>query len=191
MLETERIMPTRDDDAGPRAAGGGPSRLEAGFEWGLALSRGLVVVPVVVLVLSALGAFAYGTDLFVNSVGDVIGHPLPVGNNIGLFLLVVDLFLIGATLLIAAVGFYELFISRVDLGTGVSRMPAWLEMRDLNDLKGRVIAMLVLVAAVSFVEVVVDFRNGLEVLELGAGVALVIGALTAFLRLSSQGRGEG
>ncbi|HET6874675.1 MAG TPA: YqhA family protein [Acidimicrobiales bacterium] len=165
--------------------------MEAGFEWGLALSRGLVVVPVVVLVLSALGAFAYGTDLFVNSVGDVIGHPLPVGNNIGLFLLVVDLFLIGATLLIAAVGFYELFISRVDLGTGVSRMPAWLEMRDLNDLKGRVIAMLVLVAAVSFVEVVVDFRNGLEVLELGAGVALVIGALTAFLRLSSQGRGEG
>ena len=165
--------------------------MEAGFEWGLALSRCLVVIPVVVLVFSALGAFAYGTDVFVNSVRDVIEHPLPVGNKIGLFLLVIDLFLIGATLLIAAIGFYELFISRLDVGTGVSRMPAWLEMRDLNDLKGRVIAMLVLVAAASFVEVVVDFRNGHEVLELGAGVALVIGALTAFLRLSGQGRGEG
>lgn len=167
-----------------------PSRVEQSFEWGLALSRWLVVIPVVVLVFSALGAFAYGTDVFVNSVGNVIKHPLPVGNKIGLFLLVIDLFLIGATLLIAAVGLYELFISRVDVGTGESRMPAWLEMQDLNDLKGRVIAMAVLVVTVSFVEVVVDLGNGRQVLEVGAGVALVIAALTAFLRLSGQGHGQ-
>jgi uncharacterized protein (TIGR00645 family) len=166
------------------------SRFEAGFERALAASRALVLIPVVVLVLSALGAFVYGTDVFVHSVRNVIEHPLPVGNKIGLFLLVIDLFLIGATLLIAAIGFYELFISRVDAG-GVSQMPKWLEMRDLNDLKARVIAMIVLVAAVSFVEAVVDLASSRQILELGAGVALVITSLTVFVRFGGQGHGDG
>ena len=104
------------------------------------MSRVLVVVPVVVLVLSSFGAFVYGTDVFVNSVREIVDHPLPVGNKIGLFLLVVDLFLIGATLLIAAFGLYELFIHRLE-SDGASHLPAWLAMSDLNDLKARVISM--------------------------------------------------
>jgi len=47
-------------------------------------------------------------------------------------------------------------------------------MRDLNDLKGRVIAMIIMVLAVGFVELALDSRNGLQVLEIGGGVALVI-----------------
>lgn len=166
-----------------------PGRLESVVEWGLAVSRALVIIPVVVSVLSALGAFAYGTYIFGDSVHRVISHALPIGNKVALFLIVIDLFLIGATLLIAGIGFYELFISRVD-ARGSHRMPGWLEMHDLNDLKARVIAMVVLVIAISFVEAVVEVNPGGQgILELGAGAALVIGALTAFLRLSGQGRG--
>jgi uncharacterized membrane protein YqhA len=55
-------------------------------------------------------------------------------------------------------------------------------MRDLNDIKTRVIAMIVLVAPVTFVEFVVDAGSGLEALELRGGVALVVGALTVFTR---------
>ncbi len=155
----------------------------------LSMSRVLVVVPVVVLVLSSFGAFVYGTDVFVNSVREIVDHPLPVGNKIGLFLLVVDLFLIGATLLIAAFGLYELFIHRLE-SDGASHLPAWLAMSDLNDLKARVISMVVLVAAVSFVEAVVDAGSGLHILELGGGVAVVIAALTAFVRFGSHGHGD-
>lgn len=150
----------------------------------------LVMVPVAVLVLSALGAFVYGTAVFVDAVGKTVSHPFPVGNKIGLFLLVVDLFLVGATLLIAAFGFYELFIGRVDEGTGFQRLPLWLQMRDLNDLKARVIAMIVLVGAVSFVEVLVDGPAARDLLELGGGVSLVIVALTVFLRFGYQGHGR-
>lgn len=160
-----------------------PSRLEAVLERALVMTRGLVIIPVVVLVLAAIGAFVYGTDVFVDSVRRVVTDPLPVGSKIGLFLLVIDLFLIGATLLIAAIGFYELFLGPLDVG-GSRRMPRWLQMHDLNELKARVIAMVVLVAAVSFVEVVVDQESGRRILETGGGVALVIAALTAFLRLS-------
>ncbi len=155
----------------------------------LAASRVLVVVPVMVLVTAALGASIYGAYYFARTVAHTVEHPLPAENNIAGFLIVIDLFLIGATMLIAAIGFYELFISRVD-PPGARPLPPWLLMQDLNDLKARVIAMIVLVAAVSFIQVLVDFRSPLEVAELGAGVALVIGALTVFLRFGSQRHAE-
>jgi hypothetical protein len=56
-------------------------------------------------------------------------------------------------------------------------------MRDLNDLKARVTSMLILVAAVTFVDIALTGTlQPLGVFYLGAGVALVIAALTAFLR---------
>jgi uncharacterized membrane protein YqhA len=172
----------------PDSGSPGPGRRPrpvTGAERSLATSLRLAIIPVAVLVLAAAGAFVYGAAVFVDSVVEIARHPFPVGHQVGLFLLDIDLFLIGATLLISAVGFYELFIREISVD-GVTRMPAWLEMRDLNDLKGRVIAMIVMVLAVSFVELAVDSQDGLQVLELGGGVAVVILALTAFLRLTGH-----
>ena len=160
------------------------------FETLLTQSRMWVAIPIVVLVLSAVGAFVYGAAVFINGVTEVASHPFPVGNKIGLFLLDIDLFLIGATLLIAAIGFYELFFERVG-DEGGARMPAWLQMHDLNDLKVRVISMIVLILAVTFGETVVDEVAGLEVLELGGGIALAIAALVLFVRFSGRTRDEG
>ena len=47
--------------------------------------------------------------------------------------------------------------------------------------------MIILVLSVSFAEVVVDAPSGKTALELGAGIALVIAALTIFLRLTIHG----
>jgi uncharacterized membrane protein YqhA len=159
---------------------------ESRVERVLAASLRLVIIAVVILVLAALGAFVYGTAVFIHSVGSVISHPFPVGSQIGLFLLDVDLFLIGATLLIAAVGLYELFIREVRTGNNALPIPAWLEMRDLDDLKGRVVGIIVVVLSVGFVEIALDYPNGQQVLELGGGVASVIVALTIFLRLTGR-----
>jgi uncharacterized membrane protein YqhA len=159
--------------------------VDTGAERPLIASLRLAIIPVVMLVLAALGAFAYGIAVFIYSVRSIAGHPFPVGSHIGLFLLDIDLFLIGATLLISAIGFYELFIKEIRRGEA-SMMPAWLEMHDLNDLKNRVIAMIVLVLSVSFAEEALDSSNGLQVLELGGGFALVIIALTVFLRLAGH-----
>ena len=60
-------------------------------------------------------------------------------------------------------------------------------MCDLNDLKARVIAMTVLVLSVTFAEVVVDAPSGRYALQLGGGIAVVIVALTVFLRWSGHG----
>ncbi len=73
-------------------------RTRVRFEEVLVACRFVVLVPVVVLALGALGSFAYGTDLFVLAMHEVAGAALPVGNKIGQILMVIDLFLIGATL---------------------------------------------------------------------------------------------
>jgi uncharacterized membrane protein YqhA len=149
----------------------------------LALSRFLVLIPVVVLVLAALWAFVYAVAVFADSVPHTFQAPLYSGHKLGVFVAEIDLFLIGATLIIAAFGFYELFIGKIHPGPGRRGLPRWLEMRDLNDLKARVTSMLILVTAVTFVDIALTgvFRP-IGVLYLGAGVALVIAALTAFLR---------
>jgi uncharacterized membrane protein YqhA len=185
--------PTEPGTEPARAAEPAPRRLDSPaterFERVLAASLSLAIIPVAFLILAALGAFIYGAAVFVDSVIDIARHPFPVGHQIGLFLLDIDLFLIGATLLISAIGFYELFIGDIRVG-GEARMPAWLEMHDLNDLNGRVLAMVVMVLAVTFVELAVDAENGLNILEIGGGVALVILAVTVFLRLTGHANGR-
>ena len=168
----ERPVPAKGRDIGPERI--------------LAASLRLIYIPVVVLLLAGLGAFVYGAVLFVHSLDCIVDHPFPVGHHIGLFLLDIDLFLIGATLLISAVGLFELFVKEIHLPESTP-IPSWLQMRDLNDLKARVIAMIVLVLGVSFVEVVVDGPSGRHVLDLGIGIAVVIVALTVFLRLGGHG----
>jgi uncharacterized membrane protein YqhA len=165
-------------------------RLGRRFEQGLSLSRGVVVVPVIILLLSAVASFAYGTDVFVRSVVPVVDDPELTSHNLGFLLLLTDLFLIGATLMIAAFGFYELFIGTIGASGSDVRLPGWLRMRDLNDLKARVISMIILVAAVSFVDDVVESKVGLDTLYLGVGVGVVIAALTAFLHFSRTDGGE-
>src|ERR1700722_15474235 len=152
-------------------------RLGRRFEQGLSLSRGVVVVPVIILLLSAVASFAYGPVVFVRSVAPVGDAPELPSHNLGFLLLLTDLFLIGATLMIAAFGFYELFIGTIGASDPAARLPSWLRMHDLDDLKARVISMIVLVAAVSFVDYVVESRGGLDTLYLGVGVVVVIAAL--------------
>jgi len=173
--------------AAAAAAGAGNARVRllGGFERALSLSRVVIIVPVIVLLLSAMSSFAYGTDVFVRSVASVVKDPQLTAHNLGFLLLLTDLFLVGATLMIAAFGFYDLFITRVEAG-GLSRLPGWLRMRDLNDLKARVISMIILVAGVTFVDVAIESKGGgLDTLYLGAAVALVIAALTTFLRFGA------
>ncbi len=165
-------------------------RLGRPFERGLSLSRVVVVVPVIVLLLSAMASFAYGTDVFVRSVVHVVDGSQLTSHNLGFLLLLTDLFLIGATLMIAAFGFYDLFIGTIGASSPGVRLPGWLRMRDLNDLKARVISMIILVAAVSFVDDVVESKGGLDTLYLGVGVGVVIAALTAFLHFGRMDGGE-
>jgi uncharacterized membrane protein YqhA len=184
---TDPQPPARPAD-GRRSAGArrdGTRRARHDFEQGLGLVQLTVLLPVVVLAISGVGAFVYGTAVAIHSTIDIARHPF-AAHNLRLFLTEIDLFLIGATLIIAAFGLYELFVSKINPASLRMPLPGWLVMSDLNDLKARVISMIILVVAVSFVDVLLEFGSGLKILYLGAGVAIFVVSLTVYLRFGSD-----
>lgn len=164
-------------------------KIQRRFEQLLAASRLLILLPVVILLLVAAGTFIYGSIIFFASITGYIHDPARVGGKLSHFLIVEDLFLVGVTLMISAFGFYGLFVIKGERRDSQYWLPQWLQMRDLDDLKARVVSMLILVAAMTFVDVVVEFHGNIDVFYLGVGVALVIVALTAFLRFGRQSHG--
>jgi uncharacterized membrane protein YqhA len=180
--EAEHVTTDRDPERP-----GEPGRwLRDGAERTLTASLWLAFFPVAFLLVSALASFVYAVASLFNTIGQVIAHPFPAGHHIGSLLLVFDLFLIGATALISAIGFYELFIGDIRV-RGRDILPHWLAMHDLNDLKSRVVSMIVLVLAVTFAEEAVGSPKPLDLLEFGGGVTVVIIGLTVFLRWGNHG----
>ncbi|MBP8001933.1 MAG: YqhA family protein [Chloroflexi bacterium] len=98
------------------------------------------------------------------------------------FIETVDLFLLGTVFYIIALGLYELFID--DLPT----LPKWLVIRTLDDLKDKLIGVIIVVMGVLFLGQVVTWDGERNLLNLGGAIALVIAALTYFL---SQKKGKG
>ena len=91
------------------------------------------------------------------------------------FIEVIDILLLGTVFYIIALGLYELFIDE-QLPT-----PSWLQITHLDDLKSRLIGVVVVILAVVFLGQVVKWEGGRDILFLGAAIALVIVAITFFL----------
>lgn len=156
------------------------------FERFLAWSRLLALIPVIFLMADAAGSFIYGADILIRTADGDVGEPARIGGRLGVFLIVMDTFLVGATFMIAAFGFYELFVLRRERAGHKYWLPSWLRMRDLEDLKARVVSMLILVAAITFVDLLVETHDLRSILFLGIGIGVVIVALTAFLRFGRR-----
>ena len=157
-----------------------------GFERLLALARLAVFIPVVFLLLDALAAFVYGTPVLVSLAAKVVSETGNPSFILGRILVIMDGYLVGATLMIVAFGFYELFIVKNEREDTKFWLPKWLKMTDLEDLEARVVSMLILVAAATFVDVAVETHDERTVFFMGVGVAVVALGLTAFLRFGRR-----
>ena len=74
---------------------------------------------------------------------------------VGAFIGSIDLFLIGVVFLIFSFGIYELFISRIDIGRRNSEVRI-LEITSLDDLKNRIIKVVIMVLVVTFFKRIQD-----------------------------------
>ncbi|CAB4597909.1 unannotated protein [freshwater metagenome] len=86
----------------------------------------------------------------------------------------VDAILLGTVLLVIGYGLYELFID-----TEI-KVPAWLQVHDLDDLKSKLIGVVVAIIAVVFVGVFVDSNRADEVLSYGLGAGALVAGLAIF-----------
>ena len=86
----------------------------------------------------------------------------------------VDAILLGTVLLVIGYGLYELFVdTRLEV-------PEWLEVRDLDDLKSKLIGVVVAIVAVVFVGVFVDVNRAADVVAYGVGAGALVAGLALF-----------
>jgi uncharacterized membrane protein YqhA len=134
------------------------------------LTRYTVFVPALASMLGALLLMAQGSiAVVVAIINSVIGQT-PLKDVIVEVLTAVDAILLGTVLLVIGYGLYELFVD-----TEI-QVPTWLHIKDLDDLKSKLIGVVVAIIAVIFVGVLVDSSRAGDVLSYGTGAgALVVG----------------
>jgi len=139
----------------------------------LAGMRYLAIIGVISLLVSGLAAFGWGVTKTVDAVSLIVTS-LGQAEDITIALVeIVDAFLIAITLLIFALGIYELVISDLPL-------PDWMEIHNLHDLKSKLGGLLVLVMAVKFLEKLAEWKDGQETLFFALAIAVIAAVLIAF-----------
>jgi uncharacterized membrane protein YqhA len=140
----------------------------------LGLTRYAVVVPAVASIVGALLLMAQGSIEMVMVVIDAVMSEKYLKDTIVEVLTAVDAILLGTVLLVIGYGLYELFIdTEIDV-------PAWLQVRDLDDLKSKLIGVVVAIIAVVFVGVFVDSNRADEVIAYGVGAGALVVGLAVF-----------
>ncbi|MCM2333703.1 MAG: YqhA family protein [Anaeromyxobacteraceae bacterium] len=160
-------------------------QVEGGFEGLLWGSRYLVLVGVVASLAAAVAM------LFMAAVDTVrlAGHALHYAARdvtveaqaamrstaITHVVEIVDGFLLAAFLIIFALGLYELFVSKIEAAEGSAFADSILNVGSLDDLKGKLAQVILIMLVVKVWELVAAVRSSsaLDVLAVAGGVALV------------------
>lgn len=96
----------------------------------------------------------------------------------------IDIFLIGLVLIITALGLYQLFLEP-DIS-----LPEWLKTHSLDTLKERLLAVILVILAVTFLGYVATATDGIMIAGLGIAVSLVMIAIGYILSIASSARIE-
>lgn len=150
----------------------------------IGLTRYLIGIAVAAILLGATTLLVFGAIEMVTVVIELI-QTFEFNAKVAKQLLVscievVDIFLLATVMYIIALGLYELFIDNSPI------VPEWLEIRNLDDLKEKLVGVLVVVLAVGFLALFVSWDGQSNLLISGGAVALVIASLTFFLRQQAQ-----
>jgi uncharacterized membrane protein YqhA len=89
-------------------------------------------------------------------------------------ILTIDMFLVATATYLTAIGLYNLFVSSEPV-----ELPARLNIRSLMDLKSKLISVIVLALAISFLGKVISGTD--DLFKDGLGIALIVVALGLFL----------
>jgi len=138
-------------------------------------TRFIVAVPVAGLLAGAITLTVIaGVGTFTTIVHAADGA-LGTKDAVLEFIELADIFLLSTVLYIMALGLYELFID-----DGLP-LPAWLEIHSLDDLKKKLVGVVAVVLAVTFLGIVIKGTDPQSVMHLGVGIAAVVASMGYFL----------
>jgi len=138
------------------------------------LSRYVVAVPAVGSIIGAFALMVIGTWEIIQSLVKLVDTATPLKDSVVLILTAVDTLLLATVLLVIGYGLYELFVD------ASVQLPPWLEIRSLDDLKAKLIGVVVAIIAVVFLGVLVDSTDANDVMLIGVGCGAVVIGLAAF-----------
>jgi uncharacterized membrane protein YqhA len=150
----------------------------------LASSRFFIAIAVLGAFLAAVALITYAAFVVFEVTWDAFSHDINVEHAKSLaveFIELIDLFLLGTVLYIVALGLYELFID------DKLPMPRWLIIRDLDDLKDKLLGVVIVLLGVTFLGKVVTWDGDRDIVYFGAAIAAVIAALGGFVAISRKG----
>lgn len=140
----------------------------------LGLTRYAVFVPAVASIIGALLLMAQGSIAMILVVIESVSSAASLKDTIVEVLTAIDAILLGTVLLVIGYGLYELFVD-----TEI-KVPLWLQVRDLDDLKSKLIGVVVAIIAVVFVGVFVDSNRAADVVSYGIGAGALVAGLALF-----------
>jgi len=140
----------------------------------LGLTRYAVVVPALASMVGALLLMVQGSIAIIEVVYEAAFQNAYLKITIVDVLTAVDAILLGTVLLVIGYGLYELFVD------DQLEVPRWLEVKDLDDLKSKLIGVVVAIISVVFVGVFVDVNRASEVLAYGLGAGALVAGLALF-----------
>jgi uncharacterized membrane protein YqhA len=149
----------------------------------LASSRFFIAIAVLASFVSAIALIVYCGVVVLDATRDAFtGHFTPEGaKDLAVeFIEMIDFFLLGTVLYIVALGLYELFVD------DQLPMPGWLRIHDLDDLKDKLMGVVIVLLGVTFLGRVVTWDGSNNILYFGTAIALVILALGAFLAINAR-----
>ena len=138
------------------------------------LSRFAVAVPAVTSIIASFVLMGIGVWEVVTSIVHLLDTTVSIKLTVVSILTAVDTFLLATVLLVIGYGLYELFVD------SEVKLPEWLEIRSLDDLKTKLIGVIVAILAVVFLGALVDRGDANSVMLIGAGVGAVVVGLAAF-----------
>jgi uncharacterized membrane protein YqhA len=122
--------------------------------------RYITILAVLLSIISAFSLIVLGSWDIIQAV--IFYNPLfddSISNNNELLFKIIsaiDLFLIGIVLLIFGFGIYELFVSEIDFANA-KFTESTLKIRDLDQLKNKIIKVIIIVLIVKFFEKVLKY----------------------------------
>lgn len=138
-------------------------------------TRFIAIVPVAGLSLASLALLLVsGIDTY-HLVVETLGGHMELKTLLVESIELADVFLLAVVLYIMALGLFSLFVDdRIPL-------PSWLEIHTLDDLKEKLIGVVVVVLAVFFLGRVIESKDYQSLMYLGVGISAIIFAMSYFV----------
>jgi len=144
----------------------------------LQLNMWFVMMGVLVLAVASIFTFLVGLIHFVTFIlKEIHWHHFHIPENFDAVICeILEINLIAVILFICAMGLYLLFWKDI-------RVPPWLSITNVNQLKEKLVGIIITVMGVTFLEHILHWHDPQGTLMFGAAIALVIIALVFYTKI--------